>query len=277
MSDKKENTEVKIYSFYYKETEIPISNDTYIPVMAGNNLKPLNEKFTGDDSGSSISEKNENYSELTGLYWVWKNTSQDIVGSCHYRRYFTAQKYPLKHLLKLFFLSKTWLYKKQNGLIYSSNSKKNINRILNKSEILEIMQNFEAILPKKRIFKFSIKRHYQKYHDLNDLLIIENILKSKYPEYSDAFEITFNNNWLYANNMFILAQNDFKRLMEWLFEILFEFESRINTNDYKDYQKRIFGFISERLITVWFNYNNIKIKELPIIYFKELKFTKQNF
>ena len=44
--------------------------------------------YLGDDTGDHISDKNCYYSELTGLYWVWKNvTDVDIVGSCHYRRY----------------------------------------------------------------------------------------------------------------------------------------------------------------------------------------------
>jgi len=36
----------------------------------------------------NISDKNCYYSELTGLYWVWKNCHDvDYVGTCHYRRY----------------------------------------------------------------------------------------------------------------------------------------------------------------------------------------------
>ena len=273
MSDIKENSSIKIYCFYYKETKIPISNNIYVPVMAGNKLKSLNENYIGDDTKKSISEKNDYYSELTGIYWVWKNTFQDIVGSCHYRRYFTAKKYPLLHQFKAFFLSETWFYKKRTGIIYTRNIDKNRHRILNEQEILEIMKNYDAILPKKRIFRYSIKEHYRKYHDLNDLRIVEDVINSKYPDFLESFHDTLNNNWLYVNNMFILTHIEFNRLMEWLFDILFEFERRVNTENYKDYQKRVFGFISERLITVWFNYQKLNVKELPIIFFKNLKYS----
>lgn len=43
-----------------------------------------------DDKGVNISEKNPYYNELTGLYWVWKNTDIPYSGICHYRRQFES-------------------------------------------------------------------------------------------------------------------------------------------------------------------------------------------
>lgn len=270
MVNLKEN--IRIYSFYYKKTKIPIADNIYIPVMAGNNSKIDDHKFVGDDTGENISDRNDYYSELTGLFWIWKNTNQDIVGSCHYRRYFTSKKYPFKQRLNEFFFSKMWFYKKRAGIIYAKNISKYKSYILNEDEITHIMQSVDVILPRKRVFKYSIKEHYRKYHNLNDLEIVEDIIQAKCPDFLSSFHQVLNNKWLYANNMFIIRQNNFNALMEWLFDILFEFENRVDTKNYVGYQKRILGFISERLITVWFNYQNIKIKELPIIYFKKLKY-----
>ena len=59
--------------------------------------------------------------------------------------------------------------------------------------------------------------------------------------------------------------------MDWLFDLLFEFERRINKADYQGYQQRIMGFIAERLLTVWVYHQQLRIKELPVIYFKKLK------
>ena len=60
----------------------------YYPMQVG---AALHEDlgYLRDDVGDHISELNPYYAELTGLYWLWRNYhAPDIVGICHYRRYF---------------------------------------------------------------------------------------------------------------------------------------------------------------------------------------------
>lgn len=52
---------------------------------------------------------------------------------------------------------------------------------------------------------------------------------------------------------------------------MFEFERRIDIENYTGYQKRILGFIAERLLTVWFQKEQLNCKELQLIYFKNFK------
>ena len=49
---------IKIFCFYYKDSPIPVQNDLYLPVMAGNISVNSKLKIPGDDTGDSISEKN---------------------------------------------------------------------------------------------------------------------------------------------------------------------------------------------------------------------------
>lgn len=262
---------LKLYSFFYKPIKVNFLSDLYTPVWVGKNNRNEVEGFCGDDSGDHISDKNHNYSELTGLYWVWKNTQTEIVGSCHYRRYFTTAKEPLAYRIKRLLYFPANLWKKRFGLIYTANTEYWGKHLLNEDDTLKILEKYEAIFPVRRKLRKNIKQHYSKYHSADDLILLENILKENSPEFIPAFNKVLNQNRLFANNMFVLKRDDFEELMEWLFDILFKFEDRVPSENYKGYQERIFGFLSERLITVWVEHKKLKYKELPLIYFKKLK------
>ena len=266
------NNYLNISIFHYKPGKIIASDSEYFHIWAGKNGAEKREGFIGDDTGDNISNKNRYYSELTGLYWVWKNMKSDVVGSCHYRRYFTDAKLPLSYKLKqLLLFYPVGILKDRRGVIYTSNLKYWNSKIISKKEVRNILKSYDAVLPVQRKFKYSVEEHYRRYHDINDLVLIEKILNENYPEYIESYNAVLKGNTMFANNMFVLKWNMFDELMTWLFSILFKFEKEINFGDYKDYQERIMGFLSERLITVWMHHNNIKYKELSLIYFKKLK------
>jgi len=239
--------------------------------MAGNAHYQSRLNIQGDDEGDSISEKNSSFSELTGIYWAWKNTKQEITGSCHYRRYFTAQPEPWDLRIKRSFYYLGGLYKKRYGLIYTNNVNRFTGRILTGSEIQAIFKNYDAILPQKRKLKYSVETHFSRYHDSKDLHLLEKIIGSNYPDYLPAFNKVMKSKRLYANNMFILPETHYQQFMAWWFSVLFEFEKQIKPEVHRGYQQRIIGFIAERLLTVWFCHKELKVKELPVIYFKRLK------
>jgi hypothetical protein len=265
------NRKIRVYSFYYMNSPIPIENEIYVPIMAGKVLHTEPTELRGDDSGDSISGKNQFFSELTGIYWVWKNTTQDIVGCCHYRRYFSAQNEPVDYKIKRVLYKFAGLYKKRYGLIYTGNIERFKRRIISHDEIREIFQHYDAILPKKRKLKYTVRLHYERYHNNKDLEIIKDILRTTSPELLPAYLVMLEGKRLYANNMFILPAEHFNQFMTWWFKVLFEFEKRVDLNEYRGYQQRIVGFLAERLLTTWFCNQNLRVKELPVIYFKKLK------
>lgn len=266
-----DSLEIKIFSFHYKPGPLVTVDPIYIPIFSGKNGSHKTCMMIGDDTGENISSKNKYYSELTGIYWAWKNQHADIIGSCHYRRFFTNKTEPLSYKIKRLLYFPIGLYRKRFGLLYTNNLPLFEKAILTESEIHEIFDTYDVILPQHRKFRYSVREHYRRYHDLRDLDLMEAILREKCPEYLPAFESVMSGNRLYANNMFILRKDDYELFMAWWFDILAEFENRIIIADYVGYQQRILGFLAERLLTIWIYHQNFKVKELLVIYFKKLK------
>ena len=263
---------IKLFSFYYKPGRIITRDPIYFPIFSGKNGSFKTCTIAGDDTGENISSKNKYYSELTGIYWVWKNTLQNITGACHYRRYFTAQPEPFLYQVKRLLYFPVGLHKKRHGLIYTKNTKLFVPGIISQNEIESLLQKYDAILPQSRKLKYSVETHFARYHDINDLKLIESIINKKYPDYIKALHEVLSGKILYANNMFILKDEHFQEFMTWWFDVLFEFERSIDVSKYTGYQQRILGFIAERLLNVWFRKKKLKCVELPVIYFKHLKF-----
>ena len=52
----------------------------------------LKKNFYFDDNGYNISEMNDYLGDLTGLYYIWKNTSEGIIGTNQYRRWWLEEE-----------------------------------------------------------------------------------------------------------------------------------------------------------------------------------------
>ena len=100
-----EKESLKIYVVTNKTIPI-LNNDLYIPFQVGIE-NDLITNILRDNKLENISHKNQNFSELTAAYWLWKNNlSIDNIGLCHYRRYFNIysrnfdliRKLPVKNI-----------------------------------------------------------------------------------------------------------------------------------------------------------------------------------
>ena len=75
---------------------------------------------------------------------------------------------------------------------------------------------------------------------------------------------------IYLFNMFVMKKELFDSYASWLFDILFELEKRIDISSYDNYQKRVYGFLSERLFNVWLRKNgNLRVKQVPVIFLED--------
>src|SRR5574344_482289 len=234
---------IKIFIATHKKYKMP-SSEIYVPIQVGKQGKQ-DLGYIGDNTGDNISLKNSNFCELTALYWAWKNVKDvDYIGLNHYRRYFTSSS-------------------KMEQII----SKNKYELILNEIDIRRILDNYNIILPcKKHLFFENIRTNYKQQHYVKDLDRCGEILKKLHPEYSNIYDATMNSKNMYICNMFIMPFDLFNEYCEWLFPILFKLEKETDLTSYSVLQKRIYGFLSERLFNVWINYHeDLKIECLPIL------------
>lgn len=240
--------DLKIYIALHKPC--PMVNLSYYYPIQVNAKKNQAFLSLNDATGDNISQKNDRYCELTALYWIWKNdVTSRFVGLCHYRRYFKMS----------FGISDFW-----NG---QYNCKEiGTQDIKVTSRIVHYLEKGYTIMPKPlNLGKITVKQQYKSCHVLEDLIKLEKVVKTRFPYYGKAWDEVFNGHKLYPYNMFITNQKLFKTYMEWLFQILFEVEGMVPPKD-DPYQNRTFGFMSERLFNVFLTYNNVAVKELPIIF-----------
>lgn len=233
--------DIKVIVATHKPYRMP-EDKIYMPVHAGKAIsEAVIEYAAGDNTGDNISEKNKNYCELTCLYWAWKNLDADCVGLCHYRRHFAKGKGGDK-----------W------------------DNIADAAYLEKLFMHCDAVLPKKR--NYFIETTYQQYihaHNKQDLDKTEEIIKEFYPQYLPAYKRVMDDTKGHRFNMMIMKKNFLDSYCEWLFDILFKLEERLDISGYSDYDKRVFGFVSERLLDVWVEteekQNGFKYAEIPVV------------
>ena len=189
--------------------------------------------FLRDNTGDNISSKNANYCELTGLYWAWKNLDADYIGLAQYRRHFSIKR-----------------------------GSKDRHDILTKEQAERLLVSSDVLLPIPR--NYWIETNYSQYahaHHAIDLDTTRQILVERYPEYIPAYDRIMKKTTGHRFNMFIMKRDKFDAYCTWLFDVLFELESRLDISEYNDNDKRVFGFVSERLLDIWLETNQIKYKD----------------
>lgn len=184
--------------------------------------------YLGDDQGDSISYANEYYSELTGLYWIWRNDqSSDIVGTCHYRRYLLNDQ----------------------------------GQLFQEQEIRDLLQAYDVITTKNLQLNYSYYEGFGENHKIYYLRELEKVMRRTVPSEYPVYQQLVHEKHTYFGNMMIASKRVYDDYCNWLFAILFELERNIEIDEPDSYHRRIFGFISEFLFYVYCQAKHLKVKE----------------
>lgn len=232
---------IKIIVATHKKYQMP-EEKMYLPVHVGREGKQ-DLGYAGDNTGDNISNKNNFYCELTGMYWAWKNLDAHYIGLCHYRRYFSC------------------------GKKIPKDEQEKFKVVLHENELKKIIENTDVILPKKRSY-FHIENVYDHYKHtmyVEPLEETRKIIEEKCPEYLTEFDKLHKRTSAHMFNMFIMKKEILDKYCTWLFDILFELEKRYNPSQYDSFHARYLGRISELLLDVWIYTNKINYEEVKVI------------
>lgn len=200
------------------------------PVQAGAALCSERIADILDCDGENISEKNGNYSELTVLYWMWKNrlrnngTDEETVNKKEY--------YGLVHYRRILELSED-------------------------DELKLVDNNVDVVLPYPMPYEPDINEHHKRYLSDEDWEALLTAIRELYPEYADALPVILGQRYLYNYNIIIARKNVLADYCSWLFLILERAEQL--TNPKGERSDRYIGYMGETLETIYFMHNRDRL------------------
>lgn len=266
-------TNIKILIAAHKPFKVP-EGKYFVPVHVGRKIATslskdgkINEadyqwllkNAVGDETGENISDRNRFYSECTALYWAWKNYERlgnpEYVGLMHYRRHFIFNDG--------YFVSKS-KNKWENALSFINEDFMDDDYIrnigLNDENIEHNCKNYDFVVVKDTKLDLIDGRNLREDYantipgvKVKDFDLMVDIVKSDYPEYTQVLNEKLDG---YAKNpyqMFIMKKEMFFEYCEFLFDVLFKIENKMNFDEYSVNGKRTLGYLAEDLFTffVW--------------------------
>ncbi len=231
---------MKIYIAAHKDFISPVKDKIYVPIQVGAKLHGrIRDGWLMDDTGWNISEKNSTYNELTGLYWVWRNSNEDIVGLCHYRRYFVTLSGKLRNLLfrqKTGFINRTWIERR--------------------------LSKYDLIVHNKTFCISGVGTAYRKSQGyVGEIESLHKVLKKYHPAYVGPFRKVMGAKTCHLLNMMIGRKEVVDQYCVWLFDVLQKMEAELARRGKNCYERRLAMF-AERMLDIWIVANNLKVKEI---------------
>lgn len=256
--------DIKLFVCCHKSELMP-KHPLLFPVQAGASL--ADEHFHGylyDDTGDNISTKNGSYCELTVQYWAWKNVEADYYGFFHYRRFLypdTRAKLPYR-------------IERESSLPLLDK--------LGYGKFADQIQKYDLIAPKGENMYISVRDHYANapFHHRVDLELVERIVRKRNPEISEAMEKYMSNTTCYFGNIYIMRRKLFQNYCSWLFPILEEFDRISDTKSYSFQERRVDGYLAERLFGIYITKikekATNKVLEIPRVHFSSVNYYRQS-
>jgi hypothetical protein len=215
----------------------------YLPLHVGAALHPeILPDMQGDDTGDNISDLNASYSELTGLYWVWKNVEASYKGLVHYRRLLGSADVAKRHEHDPY------------------------DRLVDADELRSLLAKKDVVVAKHRNYVIeNIYDHYAHTFDATHFDLLRELLAERCPSYVSAWDQLMKSTRVHVFNMFVMPASLFDDYCGWLFPLVNELSKRIDSSEMDAFDARWPGRVSERMLDPWLMTNGITYEELPVV------------
>ena len=237
-----------------------------------------------DNVADNIADRNGTYSENTAFYWVWKNRPSAQVGFFHYRRFLIPPR------STPWFLDNTdrsyadllpqgrgnyasgYIIKPERMYAHLADQNTSLN-----DGFSELLKTSDVILPKHNqlpetgfIGQYAACHPLYPFFDLLGLMAREDRSLAK-----RAYEFFAFHPRAYWNNLFVMPWDGFAAYCDFLFYHFFRLEQRLQLPD-NPYQKRVYAFLSERLLNFWIYENSLRIAEVDWCMTEDIKNTRES-
>ncbi len=231
--DKEPSTEIFVAKFH-KDKELknyPTLDAKYSNIQVGAATTDVRIADIRDDNGNNISDRNGNYSELTGLYWIWKNVLEkrsDVPDEEN--KYYGFAQY-------------------RRMLMFSE------------GDLTRVAQNdVDVVLPFPLMYEPDINEHHKRYVKDSDWKALLFALREIQPAYADYLPKALKQQYMFNYNVILAKKHVLNDYCSWLFPVLLRIEELSDPKG-SERSDRYIGYIGETLETLYFlkNRNELNI------------------
>lgn len=209
--------------------DFPINQDDFYKALCVGGFQKDGWLCAAD--GNNIEQYNDRLNETTGLYWIWKNTKEKMVGLSHYRRYF------------------------------------NDGQRLDKEKAEEILKTNDMIMAPIRLgwsIMTNIEMASGETLGRSVGAMFREAIAEKQPNYVEAFDKVMDGNFMYYCGMFVTSRKVLNAYCKWLFSFLFDVVDKVEMGPLGYYERRVCGYFCEAFWTVWLQNQCLDVYEMPL-------------
>jgi hypothetical protein len=198
-----------------------------IPIQVGAAQTDRRVAKVLDSDGETISYKNGNYSELTALYWIWKN---QLTNSSEGENIY----YGLSHYRRILDFTE--------------------------DDLLRLVDNeVDVVLPFPMPYEPNIEEHHKRYLSEADWDALLEAIQELHPEAIEEVKSVLAQRYFYNYNILLAKKAVLAEYCEWMFPILERVES-LSVPPGNERQDRYLGYMGETLTTLYFRMNQKKLR-----------------